>query len=264
MEGVVAAHNGKDLNMLRIDLVLIVAIFTTIVQCQMMTLLNSASSYLAYEGLVIEPEGAVTLTLRTYQLNATVLYIQGVDETFVYLHLVNGRMSLVVNDGNGTKTRFLPNPYNTNRWLRVQMMFTTGMIKLMGNSGTESVNISRQVEIMSPIFIGGIPDTPPFSITNDLVMNNAHLVGCVRRVQLSNGTTDTDSADATERSSDIEDDCTRACQMLDCSPEVNSEGQCIEYYTHGICNCRVVFDNEGSLCNGKFRIMLQCTVIFCY
>ncbi len=99
--------------MLRIDLVLIVAIFTTIVQCQIMTLLNSTSSYLMYEGLVIEPEGAVTLTLRTYQLNATVLYIQGVDETFVYLHLVNGRMSLAVNDGNGTKTRSLPNPYNT-------------------------------------------------------------------------------------------------------------------------------------------------------
>ena len=248
--------------MLRIDLVLIVATFTTIVQCQTMTLLNSTSSYLAYEGLVIEPEGAVRLTLRTYQLNATVLYMQGINETFVYLHLVNGRMSLTVNDGDDRKTIALPNPYNTNGWVRVQVIFTAGIVQLVGNVGMGSVNVNRQVNVMSPIFIGGIPETPPFSIVNDLVLDNAHLVGCVRRVQLSNGTTA--SAVAIDQSSDvIENDCSLACPSLDCSP-ADDEGQCVEYYTHGICDCRAVFDNEGPLCNGKLRIILQCTVISCY
>ena len=251
--------------MLRVDFVLIVATFATIVQCQMMTLLNSTSSYLAYEGLEIEPEGAIALTLRTYQLNATVLYMQGINETFVYLHLVNGRMSLTVNDGDDTKTIALPNPYNTNGWVRVQVIFTTGIVQLMGNDGTESVNINRQVHIMSPIFIGGTPETPPFSITNNLVLDNAHLVGCVRRVQLSNGTTNTESANATDQSSDvIEDDCSLACPSLDCSPAIDSEGQCVEYYTQGICDCRGVFDSEGPLCDGKLRMILQCTVISCY
>ena len=246
--------------MLRIDLILIFAI---IVQCQTMTLLNSTSSYLAYEGFVIEPEGAVSLTLKTYQLNATVLYVQGSNDTFVYLHLVNGRMSLTVNYGDDVKTIYLPNSYNTNRWLRVQVIFTTGMLQLRGNGGMEILNTNRQVDIMSPIFIGGTPDTPPFLITSNQVMENAHLVGCVRRVQLSNGTTDTDGVDATDHGDVEVDSCSLECPVLDCSPHEHSEGQCIEYYTHGVCDCRGVFDSEGPLCNGKLRIMLQCTVM-CY
>ena len=104
--------------MLRIDLALIVAVFTIAVQCQSMTLLNSSSFYRTYEGLVIQPEGAVTLTLRTYQLNATVLYIQGVNDTFLLVHLVNGRMNLTVNNGDGIKSTSLQNPSNTNEWLK--------------------------------------------------------------------------------------------------------------------------------------------------
>ena len=236
--------------MLRIYYVLIVAIFTAVAQCQTVTLLNS-SSYLAYEGLVIQPEGAVSLNLRTYQLNATVLYIQGVNDTFLLVHLLNGKMSITVYSGDDLKSASLPNPVNTNEWLKVRVVFTAGAVQLTGNGGMESLNINGQLNIMSPIFIGGTPDTPPFSITSSLVLDSPHLVGCVRRVQLSNGTTETESAQVAGSNDLVLGSCTTACSRLDCNPDRSSEGACIEYYTHGICDCRAVFDSEGPLCDGK-------------
>ena len=236
--------------MLRFDHVLMVAIFTTAVQCQTVTLFNSSSSYLAYEGLVIRPEGAVTLNLRTYQLNATVLYLQGVNDTFLLVHLLNGRMSLTVNNGDDAKSTSLLNPFNTNGWLKLQLIFTAGTVQMTGNGGMESLSINGQLNVMSPIFVGGTPDMPPFPITSSLVLDSPHLVGCVKRVQLGNGTTETESAQVTGSSDVMVGSCATACTQLDCSPYTDSIGACIEYYTHGICDCREVFDNEGPLCDG--------------
>ena len=151
---------------MRILLVFIVAVFAIRVQCQTFTLQDSSSSYLTYDGLIVEPEGAVTLKLKTAQLNATVLYMQGVN-AFVYLHLVNGRMTLTLDDGDGTQTTSLPDPYNLNLFLRVRIVLTDGMVEITGDSDTptKSFHTIEQFDIMSPIFIGGIPDLPPFNIT---------------------------------------------------------------------------------------------------
>ena len=245
---------------MQIVLVFMVAVFAIPVQCQTMTLRNPSSSYLTYEGLVIEPEGAVTLTLKTAQLNATVLYIQGMNDTFVYLHLVNGRMTLTLDDGDDTQTMSLPDPYNSNRFLKVRIVFTTdGMVQITGDGGTPTVTVGtiEQFDIMSPIFIGGIPDPPLFDITHNPAVTNTHFVGCVRRVQLSNGTTDTSAAaTAANRSNDVVDDCVGACarDSLDCSPDPNSEGECTEHYSHGVCDCRTIPAVEGTMCSGKLSI----------
>ena len=242
---------------MQIVLVFVVAVCAIRVQCQTMTLLDASSSYLTYEGLVIEQEGAVTLTLNTAQLNATVLYIQGVNDTFVYLHLVNGRMTLTLDDGDGTQTTSLPDPYNSNLFLRVRVVLTDEMVEIIGDGDatTKGLSISEQFVIMSPIFIGGIPDPPPFNITHNPAVTNTHFVGCVRRVQLNNGT-DTSDATAADHSSDVVDGCSRACASLDCSPNPNSEGECTEYYSHGVCDCRRIPALEGAWCNGKLSIIL--------
>ena len=238
------------------ELVFVISVFTVRVECQRMTLRNPSSSYLTYEGLVIEPEGAVALTLRTVQLNATVLYIQGVNDTFVYLHLVNGRMTLTLDDGDGTQTTSLPDPYNSDRFLSVRVVLTDGMVEIIGDGGAPTVTLGtiEQFDIRSPIFVGGIPDPPPFYITHNPAFNNTHFVGCVRRVQLSNGTDTSAAATATYRSSDVVDDCVRACDSLDCSPDPNSNGECIEYYSHGVCDCRTIPVSEGAWCSGKSSI----------
>ena len=239
---------------MRIVLVFIVAAFAVHVQCQTMTLLNDSLSYLTYEGLVIDPEGAVALTLRTAQLDATVLYMQGVNDTFVYLHLVNGKMTLTLDDGDGTQMTSLPDPYNSNRFLSVRVVFTDGMVEIIGDGGTMPLDTNEQFDIMSPIFIGGIPNPPPFEITHRQAVTNTHFVGCVRRVQLSNGTTGTSDANAATRSNDVMDDCVRECGSLDCNPDPNLTGECIEYYTHGVCDCRGLPDSEGTVCNGKLSV----------
>ena len=244
--------------MMQIVLVFIVAAFAVHVQCQTMTLLNDSSSYLTYEGLVIDPEGAVVaLTLRTAQLDATVLYMQGVNDTFVYLHLVNGKMTLTLDDGDGTRMTSLSDPYNSNSFLSVRVVFTDGMVEIIGgDGGTMALDTNEQFDIMSTIFIGGIPNPPPFDITYSLAVTNTHFVGCVRPVQLSNGTTETSNVNATHRSGDVVDGCSRACRSLavDCNPDPDLNGECIEYYTHGECDCRGLPDSEGTVCNGKFSV----------
>ena len=243
---------------MQIVLVFIAAAFAVHVQCQRFTLLDNSSSYLTYEGLVIDPEGAVVVVLETAQLNATVLYMQGVNDTFVYLHLVNGKMTLTLDDGNGLQMTALPDPYNSNRFLRVRVVFTDGMVEIIGDGGspTMSLDNDEQFDINSPIFIGGIPNPPPFGITHSQAVTNTHFVGCMRRVQLSNGTTDTTGATPANRSSDIMDDCGGACSSSspDCNPDPSSLGQCIEYYTHGVCDCRLVPDSEGPQCTGKLSV----------
>ena len=242
---------------MQIVLVFMVAVFAIPVQCQTMTLRNSSSSYLTYEGLVIEQEGAVALTLKTAQLHATVLYIQGVNDTFVYLHLGNGRMTLTLDDGDGTQTTSLPDPYNSNHFLRVRVVLTTdGMVQITGDGGTPTVSLGtiEQFDIMSPIFIGGIPDPPPFDITHNPAVTNTHFVGCVRRVQLSNGTDTSAAATAANRSSDVVDGCVEACDLLDCNPDANSEGECTEYYSYGVCDCRRIAVSEGAWCNSKLSV----------
>ena len=243
--------------MMQIVLVFFISIFAVRVECQTMTLRNPSSSYLTYEGLVIEPEGAVALTLKTAQLDATVLYIQGVNDTFVYLHLVNGRMTLTLDDGDGTQTTSLPDPYNSDRFFRVRVVLTTdGMVQIAGDGGAPTITVGtiEQFDIMSPIFIGGIPDPPLFDITHNPAVTNTHFVGCVRRVQLSNGTTDTSDGTAANRSSDVVDDCVGACDSLDCSPDPSSEGECTEYYYHGVCDCRTIPISEGTMCSGKLSV----------
>ena len=238
--------------MLRVVLLLIVAAFTARVHCQRVTLLDSRSSYLTYDGIKINPGITIILRLRTARLNATVLYMQGSNDTFVYVHLVNGRMALTANDDEGTITTVqLPEPHNTNMWVTVELMFDKGMIELMSDSG-DSVTVDTNGQFVSPIFIGGIPDLPPFSIMSSEAMNNNHFVGCFRVLRVNNGST-TINHDATNRSSDVIGGCDGGCSSLDCSPDPNSNGECIEYYTHGVCDCRRVPVSEGAQCIGKLR-----------
>ena len=92
----------------------------------------------------------------------------------------------------------------------------------MGNKEMESLSINGQLNVMSPIFIGDTPDMPPFSITSGLVLDSPHLVGCVRHVQLSNGTTETESAQVAGSSNVTLGSCATACSQLDCSPDIDS------------------------------------------
>ena len=87
------------------------------------------------------------------------------------------------------------------------------------------------------------------------MVTNTHFVGCVRKVQLSNGTTNgTSAATPTNRSSDVIDGCIEACDSLDCSPDPNSNGDCTEYYSHGLCDCRRIPAVEGAMCSGEFSV----------
>ena len=181
--------------------------------------------------------------------------MQGENDTFVYVHLVNGKMTLTLDDGGGTQTTSLPDPYNSNGRQEVNVILYDGTVDLMVNDGMpQGLVTDGQFSIMSPIFIGGIPDSPPFEITYSQAVTNTHFVGCVRRVRLSNGTTDTTSANALAQNSDIMDGCTGACSSLDCSPDPSSAGECIEYYTHGECDCRGLPVSEGTGCNGKLSV----------
>ena len=231
---------------------LIVAAFAIPVHCQTVTLLDSKSSYLIYDGIEIDPGSTIILRLRTAQLNATVLYMQGSNDTFVYVHLVNGRMVLTVNDYDGTTTtEQLPEPHNTNGWVRVEVMIEDGTIELTSDSG-DSVMVDTNGQLVSPIFVGGIPDPPPFSIISSEAMNNNHFVGCFRSLRLNNGSTTIDP-NPTNRSSGVMDGCIGRCSSLDCSPDPGSNGECIEYYTHAECDCRGVSDSDGARCNGNLR-----------
>ena len=245
--------------MLRGVLLLIVAAFTSRVHCQRVTLLDSRASYLTYDGIKIDTGSTIILLLRTAQLNATVLYMQGSNDTFVYVHLVNGRMVLTANDDEGTITTVqLPEPHNTNMFVTVELMFDEGMIELMSDGGKlmsdggNSVTVDTNRQFVSPIFIGGIPDLPPFPIIYSEAMNNNHFVGCFRVLRVNEGNTTTNH-DATDRSSDVVDGCYGSCSSLECSLDPNSEGECIEYYTHGVCDCRSFSDLDGAGCNGKLR-----------
>jgi len=174
---------------------------------------------------------------------------------------VNGKITLTVDDGEGTQTISLEQPYNDNTWRRVQVTRTTGMFRLMDDA-SDMVELSasgQEFGILSPIFVGGAPDTPPFTIIHDQVLSNAHFVGCVRRVQLSDGTTVTANVNATNYSNDVmPNTCNLTCNAMDCDPGPGN-GECIEYYTHGVCDCRGVFDSEGEQCTGKSRmIVLEC------
>jgi len=253
--------------MVLILVALVVAIFGIPIQCQRtLTLLDSSSSYLTYEGLDVDPEGAVAVTLRTYQLNATVLYMQGSNGTFIYLHLVNGKITLTLDDGEGTQTISLKQPYNDNVWRRVQLTRTSTMFRLMDNgSNMLELSVSGVFNILSPIFVGGTPDTPPFTISHYQVLSNTHFVGCVRRVQLSNSTTATVNVNPTNYSSDVMlNTCHLACDSMDCDPSGPGNGECIEYYTHGVCDCRGVSESEGEQCTGKSRMILVFDeVMFC-
>ena len=238
--------------MFRVVLLLIIAAFITRVHCQRVTLLDSRSSYLTYDGIKIDPGSTIILRLRTAQLNATVLYMQGSNDTFVYVHLVNGRMGLTANDDEGIITTVqLPEPHNTNLWVTVELMFDEGMIELMSD-GRDSVTVDTNGQFVSPIFVGGIPDPPPFSIISSKAMNNNHFVGCFRVLRVNEGNTTTNH-DATDRSSDVMGGCDGGCSSLDCSLDPNSNGECIEYYTHGVCDCSSFADLDGAGCNGSLQ-----------
>ena len=192
------------------------------------------------------------MRLRTAQLNATVLYMQGSNDTFAYVHLINGRMALTVNDYDGTITTVqLPEPHNTNKWVSVEVMIDDRIIELMSDSG-DSVVVDTNGRFVSPIFVGGIPDPPPFSIISSETSNNTHFVGCFRSLRLNNGST-TIVLNPTNRSSGVMDGCIGQCSSMDCSPDPGSNGECIEYYTHAECDCRGVSDSDGARCNGNLR-----------
>ena len=249
---VLGRSKGRSVIMLRVVLLFTVATFAIRVHCQRVTLLDATSSYLTYNGIEIDAGSTIILRLRTAQLNATVLYMQGSNDTFVYVHLVNGRMVLTANDDEGTiTTEQLPEPHNTNLWVTVELMFDEGMIELMSDGG-DSVTVGTNGQFDSLIFVGGIPNSPPFSIISSEAMNNKHFVGCFRVLRVNEGNTTTNH-DATDRSSDVMGGCDGGCSSLDCSPDPNSEGECIEYYTHGVCDCRSFADLDRAGCNGKFR-----------
>ena len=103
-------------------------------------------------------------------------------------------------------------------------MIEDGMIELMSDSGDSvMVDTNARGQLISPIFVGGIPDPPPFSIISSEAMNNKHFVGCFRSLRLNNGST-TIYLNPTNRSSDVMDECSGRCSSLDCSPDPGSNG----------------------------------------
>lgn len=240
--------------MLRIVVALVVAVITVPVQCQRFTLLNESSSYLSFQGLTIEPQGVVSLDFKTYRLNASLLYMQGVNNTFVYLQLLNGRLTLIINDGTDARTMSLPQLLNTNDWHKVQLVRTAGMFELTSNGTVKNTTVG-QFSIMSSAFVGGVPDTPPFPITHNQVLTYPHLVGCVRRVRSGDNVANFSYPGPPINESDTNNGCASACESLDCDPDPSSNGACVEYYSKGMCDCRGVFDDAvGEHCNGKLKL----------
>ena len=224
----------------------------TVVRCQPVTLLDSSSSYLAYEGLVLQPTGGIIFSLRTYsqthRLNATVLYIQGRNRLFVYVRLLNG--NIVVTDGTGAPERTtqpaVSTSFDTNRWVDIQVSLINGELEFFLNNRRTPLRNSR-FDGVSPIFIGGIPNPPPFQISYNDAIDNIHLLGCVRDVQFIRDPVGLVNASLTANSDDVVfGSCGLPCLFLEC----DSDRTCNEYYTHGTCHCRGLYDSREAQCNG--------------
>ena len=237
--------------MLRMIAMIHILDVTTVVRCQPVTLLDSSSSYLAYEGLVLQPSGGIICSFRTYsqtyRLNATVLYIQGRNGMFIYVRLLNG--DVVVNDGTGVRVRTLPQPavsdsFDTNKWVDIQISHINGMLEFLLNNRPMQLANSL-IDILSPIFIGGIPDPSPFQISYNDAINNVHLLGCVRDVKVIRDRLV--NANLTANSDDVVfGSCGLPCLFLECG----SDRECDEYYTHSACHCRGLYDSREAQCNG--------------
>ena len=229
----------------------VIVLLTTSVHCQLQTTyLNATSSFVSLQRWDMEPEGAMSFRIRTFQLNAILLYMQSDADTFIYLELFNGQVRMTLSDGTMAT---LPRPFNTNSFRGLQLVRTAGSLDLVDLDFNDnySVNFSRLLNIVAPVYVAGIdPSVDPTNISYLDATVQLHFVGCIDDFQIGDGnitTTILDVSNVLDNSTGvIFGACSGQCSTLNCNG-----GDCIEHYTSAECNCRSVFEGDGNDCTSE-------------
>ena len=229
----------------------VIALLATSVHCQLnTTYLNADSSFVSLQRWDMEPEGAVSFKIRTFQLNASLLYMQDDAGNFIYLELFNGQVRMTLSDMTMVT---LPRPFNTNSFRGLQLIRSiAGSLELRDTDFNQNVSASfiASFNVTAPVYVAGID---PSIDANDISYTDAstrpHFVGCIDEFQIGNGsnvTLDFDDSDVLGNSTDVMFGCSGHC-----NPSVCNDGDCIEYYTRAECSCGPVSEGDGEFCMGK-------------
>jgi len=228
-----------------------IALLATSVHCQLQTTyLDVNSSFVSLQRWDMEPEGAVSFKIRTFQLNASLLYMQGDLDTFIYLELLNGQVRMTLSDGTMAT---LSRPFNTNSFRGLQLVRTAGSLGLrdMDFNQSSNVDFNGVINIIAPVFVAGLdPSVDPNNITFTDASIRPHFVGCIDEFEIGNGsivTIDFNDSDVLDNSADV---IFGACSGQ-CNPSLCNGGDCIEYYTRAKCSCGPVSEGNGEFCMGK-------------
>jgi len=246
-----------------IFVVTVIVLLTTSVQCQLQTTyLDATASFVALQPWSMEPEGAVSFRIRTFQLNSSLLYMQGDGDTFIYVELFNGQVRMTLNDSSAIRMATLPRPFNTNNFRGMRLVRTAGSVNITDTdfSHDYSVDFNGQFNVVAseiaPVYVAGVDDLTNISYN---ALSQPHFVGCIDNFQIGNGNlTLNDFNNVIDNSSDV---VFGACSGQ-CSPSLCNGGDCIEYYTHSECSCGPVPEGGGQFCNGKKYLVWYVTKPF--
>jgi len=197
----------------------------------------------------MEPEGAVSFKIRTFQLNASLLYMQDDSGTFIYVELFNGQVRMTLNDMTMVT---LPRPFNTNSFRGLQLVRTAGSLDLRDNDFNQNTSVSFSASFnVTTVYVAGIdPSIDSNNISYTDASTRPHFVGCIEEFQIGSGsiaTVDFNDSDVLDNSTDV---IFGVCREQ-CNPSLCNGGDCIEYYTHAECSCGPVGEGDGENCMGK-------------